>query len=111
MELDTAMLMEETQESDPRYSLLARVGTVYPYDDGLFGFKWQLTGELGGDCVPTTPGEGTYDFHVIPTTAGLSEQWALEEEVDGALVVLLGVLVVQGLLQALQHLLEVLESL
>ena len=38
-------------------SLLAKVDTVYPFDDGLFGFKWQLTGALGGTdgmpCVPT----------------------------------------------------------
>ena len=29
---------------------LARVDTVYPYDDGLFGYKWRL---LGDGCVPT----------------------------------------------------------
>ncbi|MBE0567852.1 MAG: hypothetical protein IH621_18000 [Krumholzibacteria bacterium] len=32
---------------------LARVDTVYPFDDGLFGYKWQILGELGGNCVPT----------------------------------------------------------
>ena len=32
---------------------LAQVDTVYPFDDGLFGYKWQLTGALGGGCVPS----------------------------------------------------------
>ena len=32
---------------------LALVDTVYPYDDGLFGYKWRIIGELGGNCVPT----------------------------------------------------------
>ena len=32
---------------------LARIDTVYPFDDGLFGYKWQLLGQLGGNCVPT----------------------------------------------------------
>ncbi len=32
---------------------LAKIDTVYPYDDGLFGYKWRLGGELGGDCQPT----------------------------------------------------------
>ena len=32
---------------------LAEVDTVYPFDDGLFGYKWRITGELGGSCVPT----------------------------------------------------------
>ena len=32
---------------------LAAVDTVYPYTDGLFGYKYQLTGELGGGCVPS----------------------------------------------------------
>ncbi|MFO7610048.1 MAG: hypothetical protein R6X35_12790 [Candidatus Krumholzibacteriia bacterium] len=32
---------------------LARVDTVYPFDDGLFGYKWRLLGKLGGFCVPT----------------------------------------------------------
>jgi len=31
---------------------LADVDTVFPFDDGLYGYKWQLTGELGGFCVP-----------------------------------------------------------
>ena len=31
---------------------LARVDTVYPYDDGLYGYKWRLDGELGGNCQP-----------------------------------------------------------
>ncbi len=26
---------------------LARIDTVYPFDDGLFGYKWQLLGDLG----------------------------------------------------------------
>ncbi len=32
---------------------LARVDTVYPFDDGLFGYKWLISGELGGSCVPS----------------------------------------------------------
>ncbi len=32
---------------------LAKIDTVYPYDDGLFGYKWQILGGLGGNCVPT----------------------------------------------------------
>jgi len=32
---------------------LAVVDTVYPHDDGLYGFKWRLSGALGGNCVPT----------------------------------------------------------
>jgi hypothetical protein len=32
---------------------LAAVDTVYPFDDGLFGYKWQLTGPLSGGCVPS----------------------------------------------------------
>ena len=31
---------------------LAAVDTVFPFDDGLYGYKWQLAGELGGFCVP-----------------------------------------------------------
>jgi len=31
---------------------LAAVDTVYPYDDGLFGFKWQLLGDVIPNCVP-----------------------------------------------------------
>ncbi len=31
---------------------LARVDTIYPFDDGLYGYKWQLTGALGGNCQP-----------------------------------------------------------
>lgn len=30
---------------------LAKIDTVYPYDDGLFGYKWKLDGDLGGNCV------------------------------------------------------------
>jgi len=33
--------------------LIAERDTVYPYDDGLLGYKWQLRGELGGNCIPT----------------------------------------------------------
>lgn len=29
---------------------LAKIDTVYPYDDGLFGYKWKIDGELGGNC-------------------------------------------------------------
>lgn len=29
---------------------LAAVDTVAPYDDGLFGYKWQIMGDLGGNC-------------------------------------------------------------
>lgn len=32
---------------------LAVVDTVFPYDDGLFGYKWQIMGALGGNCVPS----------------------------------------------------------
>ena len=32
---------------------LAEIDTVYPYDDGLFGYKWQLSGDLGNNCVPS----------------------------------------------------------
>lgn len=32
---------------------LAAVDTVFPFTDGLFGYKWKLSGELGGNCVPT----------------------------------------------------------
>ncbi len=32
---------------------LAAADTVYPFDDGLFGYKWQVLGALGGNCVPT----------------------------------------------------------
>lgn len=32
---------------------LAAVDTVFPYTDGLFGYKWQLVGELGGGCNPS----------------------------------------------------------
>ncbi len=32
---------------------LAQVDTVPPRDDGLFGYKWSLMGDLGGNCVPT----------------------------------------------------------
>lgn len=32
---------------------LALVDTVAPYDDGLFGFKWKLGGELGNNCQPS----------------------------------------------------------
>lgn len=31
---------------------LAVVDTVYPFDDGLYGYKWQLTGALGNNCQP-----------------------------------------------------------
>ncbi len=31
---------------------LAEVDTIAPRNDGLFGFKWQIGGELGGFCVP-----------------------------------------------------------
>ena len=30
---------------------LAKIDTVYPYDDGLFGYKWKIDGALGGNCV------------------------------------------------------------
>jgi hypothetical protein len=30
---------------------LAQVDTVFPYDDGLFGYKWRLLGALGNNCV------------------------------------------------------------
>ncbi len=32
---------------------LAKVDTVFPFDDGLYGYKWLLGGELGGNCVST----------------------------------------------------------
>lgn len=32
---------------------LAAVDTVEPYWDGLFGFKYQLLGSLGGNCLPS----------------------------------------------------------
>lgn len=32
---------------------LALVDTVAPFDDGLFGYKWKLGGELGGNCQPS----------------------------------------------------------
>ncbi|MBK8165906.1 MAG: hypothetical protein IPK64_08070 [bacterium] len=32
---------------------LALVDTVAPYDDGLFGYKWKLAGDLGGNCQPS----------------------------------------------------------
>lgn len=32
---------------------LALVDTVFPYDDGLFGYKWLLGGDLGGGCLPS----------------------------------------------------------
>jgi hypothetical protein len=33
---------------------LAAVDSIYPYDDGLFGYKWQLVGDLDDeDCNPT----------------------------------------------------------
>jgi len=32
---------------------LALVDTVYPFDDGLFGYKWQIMGDLGGNCLPS----------------------------------------------------------
>ena len=33
---------------------LAAVDSVFPYDDGLFGYKWQLVGDLDDeDCNPT----------------------------------------------------------
>ncbi|RKZ19791.1 hypothetical protein DRQ50_01385 [bacterium] len=31
---------------------LARIDTVYPFDDGLFGYKWSLRGQLRGVCIP-----------------------------------------------------------
>ncbi len=33
---------------------LASVDTVYPFDDGLFGFKWQIIGDIVPDCSPPT---------------------------------------------------------
>lgn len=32
---------------------MARIDTVYPFDDGLFGYKWKISGELGGNCLPS----------------------------------------------------------
>jgi len=32
---------------------LALVDTVAPFDDGLFGYKWKLGGDLGGNCQPS----------------------------------------------------------
>ena len=32
---------------------LALVDTIFPYDDGLFGYKWQIMGDLGDNCVPS----------------------------------------------------------
>lgn len=32
---------------------LARVDTMPPFTDGLLGYKWQILGQLGGNCVPT----------------------------------------------------------
>lgn len=32
---------------------LAAVDTVFPYDDGLFGYKYRILGELGGNCLPS----------------------------------------------------------
>ena len=32
---------------------LAQVDTVFPYDDGLYGYKWQIGGALGGNCLPS----------------------------------------------------------
>ena len=32
---------------------LALVDTVFPYDDGLFGYKWQIMGALGDNCLPS----------------------------------------------------------
>ncbi|MCB1182125.1 hypothetical protein KDM41_01745 [bacterium] len=32
---------------------LALLDTVPPVDDGLFGYKWQLLGDLGGGCLPS----------------------------------------------------------
>ncbi len=32
---------------------LALIDTVPPFDDGLFGYKWQVKGELGGNCLPS----------------------------------------------------------
>ncbi len=31
---------------------LAQVDTVAPRDDGLFGYKWRLMGDIGGECGP-----------------------------------------------------------
>jgi len=31
---------------------LAAVDTVFPFDDGLYGYKWQLSGDLGNGCQP-----------------------------------------------------------
>lgn len=32
---------------------LALVDTVAPFNDGLFGYKWKLSGALGGNCQPS----------------------------------------------------------
>jgi len=32
---------------------LAQVDTIYPHDDGLYGYKWRILGELGGRCQPS----------------------------------------------------------
>ncbi|MCP4571843.1 MAG: hypothetical protein GY838_05775 [bacterium] len=32
---------------------LALVDTVFPYDDGLFGFKWRLLGDVAAPCNPS----------------------------------------------------------
>lgn len=32
---------------------LRLIDEVAPFDDGLKGYKWQLSGDLGGNCVPT----------------------------------------------------------
>ena len=32
---------------------LAAVDSVEPFTDGLFGYKWQLLGDVGGNCVPS----------------------------------------------------------
>lgn len=37
------------QGFDP--AALAELDTVPPVDDGLFGYKWRILGELGGNCI------------------------------------------------------------
>ncbi|MFT5232650.1 MAG: hypothetical protein ACI9UK_001124 [Candidatus Krumholzibacteriia bacterium] len=32
---------------------LAAIDTVAPFDDGLFGYKWRLLGDLGDNCLPS----------------------------------------------------------
>jgi len=32
---------------------LAAIDTVFPFDDGLFGYKWRLLGDLGDNCLPS----------------------------------------------------------